>query len=361
MSDDIEATTPISKRRGDVQRAVTDEGYGLVTMVEVPAPIRSSSTSPAHDRLPDLAVPDCEGPTRGVHAAAWAPDDTYTHGHHETVLRSHPWRTIENSAAYLLPHLSPGLDVLDVGCGPGTITRRPRPAGRAGPVVGVDRSDDVLDRPAQAAARSLRFEAGDVYALDLPDDSFDVVHAHQVLQHLADPVAALREMRRVCRPGGVVAARDADYAAFAWSPLDDRLDAGWRVPGGGPGQRRRARRRAPLLRGRARRGSPPSRPGVRWCFSTARSAPGGAGRGRSASGLVGRRAGGRRRPLPRRTRCDGRRLHGLGAHHGWFAMLPGEILARPRLRARRGASPPAPLRQRLGGGAETPAPGRRCR
>jgi SAM-dependent methyltransferase len=63
-----------------------------------------------------------------------------------------------------------------------------------------------------------------VHALDLRDDTFDVVHAHQVLQHLADPVQALREMRRVCRPGGVVAARDSDYAGFVWYPALPELD-----------------------------------------------------------------------------------------------------------------------------------------
>ena len=52
--------------------------------------------------------------------------DTYTHGHADPVLQSHRWRTVENSAGYLLPHLRPGLDVLDVGCGPGTITGRMR-------------------------------------------------------------------------------------------------------------------------------------------------------------------------------------------------------------------------------------------
>ena len=51
-----------------------------------------------------------------------------------------------------------------------------------------------------------------------PTKSFDVVHAHQVLQHLSDPIAALREMRRVCAPGGLVAVRDADYAAMTWYP-----------------------------------------------------------------------------------------------------------------------------------------------
>jgi len=67
-------------------------------------------------------------------------------------------------------------------------------------------------------------EIGDVYSLGYPDGAFDVVHAHQVLQHLSDPIAALREMRRVTRPGGLVAARDADYAAMTWYPKDDRLD-----------------------------------------------------------------------------------------------------------------------------------------
>ena len=56
------------------------------------------------------------------------------------------------------------------------------------------------------------------------DDAFDVVHAHQVLQHLTDPIAALREMRRVTRPGGVVAVRDADYSGMTWYPQSNGLD-----------------------------------------------------------------------------------------------------------------------------------------
>ena len=68
------------------------------------------------------------------------------------------------------------------------------------------------------------FRTGDVHALDFADGTFDVVHAHQVLQHVADPVQALREMRRVCRPGGVVAARDSDYAAMTWYPAVPELD-----------------------------------------------------------------------------------------------------------------------------------------
>jgi 2-polyprenyl-3-methyl-5-hydroxy-6-metoxy-1,4-benzoquinol methylase len=153
--------------------------------------------------------------------------DRYTHGHAEPVLQSHRWRTAENSAAYLLPSLRPGLDLLDVGCGPGTITVDL--AGRVAPgrVLALDVSADPLDEARATAAGAgvaVTFEVGDVYGLAVPDDSFDVVHAHQVLQHLTDPVAALREMARVCRPGGVVAVRDVDYAATTWFPLDPRLD-----------------------------------------------------------------------------------------------------------------------------------------
>ena len=151
---------------------------------------------------------------------------TYLQGHHDSVLRSHRWRTAENSAGYLLPHLRPGMRVLDVGCGPGTITRDLGAlVGADGEVLGVDSSADVV---AQAAAGcdlpQVRFVVGDALRLDVPDGAYDVVHAHQVLQHLTDPVAALREMRRVTRPGGLVAVRDADYAAMTWHPAVPALD-----------------------------------------------------------------------------------------------------------------------------------------
>jgi SAM-dependent methyltransferase len=154
--------------------------------------------------------------------------ETYTHGHAESVLRSHRWRTVDNSAAYLTAHLTPGTDVLDVGCGPGTITIDIAARVAPGHVVGLDAASDAVDA-ARAAAEAggvtnVDLAVGDVYALEHEDDAFDVVHAHQVLQHVSDPVAALREMRRVCRPGGVVAARDCVYRAMSWHPADPTLD-----------------------------------------------------------------------------------------------------------------------------------------
>lgn len=158
-----------------------------------------------------------------------APRERYIHGHHESVLRSHSWRTVLNSAAYLLPHLAAGQRVLDVGSGPGTISidlaRRVAP----GTVVGIDSSAEVVEQATGLASdngiETVSFSVGDVYALDFPDASFDVVHAHQVMQHLARPIDAMREIRRVLKPGGVFAARDVVYGSTSWYPALPALDS----------------------------------------------------------------------------------------------------------------------------------------
>jgi SAM-dependent methyltransferase len=198
----------------------------------------------------------------------------YTHGHHESVLRGHRVRTAENSAGYLLPHLRPGLSVLDVGCGPGTITVDLAARVAPGQVTAIEMTTDALDlarTEAQTRCQSnIDFVTSDVHALDLPDDTFDIVHAHQVLQHVADPVQALREMRRVCKPGGIVAARDADYAGFTWFPQLPPLDrwmalysAAARANGGEPDAGRR------LLSWAQHAGFDDIAPtGGLWCFAT---------------------------------------------------------------------------------------------
>jgi SAM-dependent methyltransferase len=161
--------------------------------------------------------------------------ERYTHGHHDSVLRSHRWRTVENSAAYAAGFFVPGRQVLDVGCGPGTISvdiaarvAGPGDGGRAGRVVAVDLAEGVLEEARGHAAErgvdNIIFEVQDVYDLPYADDTFCVVHAHQTLQHVADPVRALKEMRRVCKPGGVVVARDGDYSGFTWHPSPPELD-----------------------------------------------------------------------------------------------------------------------------------------
>lgn len=174
----------------------------------------------------------------------------YIHGHHVSVIASHGARTAADSAAYLLPHLAPGMRVLDVGCGPGTITidLAEAVAGEgelgAGGVVGLESTPAPLEvartNAAERGDTTTEWVIGDAYALPYPDGTFDVTHAHQVLQHLADPVGALREMARVTKPGGLVAARDADYGGMIWHPelpgLTRWLDAYRRTARAGGGE-----------------------------------------------------------------------------------------------------------------------------
>ncbi|MGH3544480.1 MAG: class I SAM-dependent methyltransferase, partial [Mycobacteriales bacterium] len=157
-----------------------------------------------------------------------APSAPYTHGHAEAVLWSHRWRTANNSAAYLLPQLSPGMSLLDVGCGPGTLTADLAVRVAPGEVLGIDNAPEVVAEAQQCAARrgigNLSVRVADLYTARLPVASFDVVHAHQVLQHVTDPVAALRRMGELAKPGGLIAARDSDYSAKTWAPKRPLLD-----------------------------------------------------------------------------------------------------------------------------------------
>jgi ubiquinone/menaquinone biosynthesis C-methylase UbiE len=154
--------------------------------------------------------------------------ETYTHGHAPATLRQHAQRTADEAAAFLLPHLRPSMRLLDVGCGPGSITRGLAERLAAGQVVGVDLSKDALDGARRdAAARgltNLHYQEGSVYQLPFPDASFDAVYAHQVLQHLRERESAVREMLRVVRPGGLVAVRDVDWGTAAYWPPDPWID-----------------------------------------------------------------------------------------------------------------------------------------
>lgn len=268
--------------------------------------------------------------------------DVYTHGHHDSVLRSHRWRTVENSAAYLIPHLRADSRLLDVGCGPGTITLDLAGRLTAGSVLGIDASETVIaavsldaaNSAANSAANNVSFEVGDVYALEAADDSFDIVHAHQVLQHLSDPIAALREMRRVCRPDGVVVARDSDYSAMTWHPMAPALDE-WltlyltlaRGNGAEPDAGRHLRSWA-LQAGFASVDSSASA----WCFAEAedRSWWAATWADRVLESAYAVQA--EERGLA--SRADLERLSSgwrewSTAPDGWFAVLHGEIIARP--------------------------------
>lgn len=154
---------------------------------------------------------------------------SYIAGHTPAALRTHALRTSQNSCTYLLPHLSPSARILDVGCGPGSITLGLAALVPQGSVVGVDTSHELMRRNEKEArekgVENVRYELGDIYALPFEDGVFDVTHVHQVLCHLTDPLRALREIRRVTRPGGIVAAREAIMETMIMYPSTPDLEA----------------------------------------------------------------------------------------------------------------------------------------
>ncbi|NJQ02855.1 methyltransferase domain-containing protein [Streptomyces zingiberis] len=253
------------------------------------------------------------------------------------MLRSHTWRTAANSAAYLLPELRPGRRLLDVGCGPGTVTADLAARVAPGRVTGADTAPEILRRArATAAGRGLEnvdFTVTDVSALGFPDAVFDVVHAHQLLQHVADPVGALREMRRVLRPGGVAAARDSDYAGMIWYPrvpgLDDWSDLYRRVARSGGGEPDAGRR---LLSWAREAGFTEITPSASvWCYATPeeRAWWSGLWAERTVASSYADRAvdGGHATREELRRIADAWRTWG-SSPDGWFTVPHGEILCR---------------------------------
>ncbi|WP_428951330.1 class I SAM-dependent methyltransferase [Streptomyces sp. cg35] len=263
----------------------------------------------------------------------------YTHGHHESVLRSHTWRTAANSAGYLLGSLKPHMQILDIGCGPGTITADLAALVPDGQVVGADHAAGILDQArATAAERGLtnvEFTTADVHALDWPDDTFCVVHAHQVLQHVGDPVQALREMRRVTKPGGIIAVRDSDYAAMTWHPqsrgMTDWLDLYQRVAranGGEPDAGRHLKSWA-LAAGFA--AADITATAGTWCYSTPDEIAWWSGlwADRTVASAYADRATGGGHATPEQLTAVSEAWREWGTHEdAWFAVLHGELLCR---------------------------------
>jgi ubiquinone/menaquinone biosynthesis C-methylase UbiE len=131
---------------------------------------------------------------------------------------------------FLLPHLEPGLDVLDAGCGVGAIALDIAPAIAPGRITGIDADAGQIEAARQSAAErgaeNADFETGSVLELPFEDGSFDVAYSNAVLMYVREPVGALEEMRRVLRPGGLAAVSDDDISTYVISPNTPELRRG---------------------------------------------------------------------------------------------------------------------------------------
>lgn len=151
----------------------------------------------------------------------------YKNGFQDSIADTHSWRTVENSSKFTLSVLQPDFKVLDVGSGPGTITvdfAKNYITGKDGFIIGIEPTQELIDRSnsyKEEVAHELtniQFQIGSVYKIPFDDNTFDLVHAHQVILHLHDPILALQELKRVTKPGGYVCVKDVDIESAIVTP-----------------------------------------------------------------------------------------------------------------------------------------------
>lgn len=154
-------------------------------------------------------------------------EGSYTPGHGRLATDFMAARSLPSHGGFFLPFLTPGVTVLDCGCGPGTITLGIADRVAPGRVVGVDAGPSQVERAVAAAARAgagnVSFRAADVHALPFGDGTFDRVFCHALLEHVRDPVRALGELRRVLVPGGVIGVCSPDWGGFILAPPSPTL------------------------------------------------------------------------------------------------------------------------------------------
>ncbi|KAL8795883.1 MAG: hypothetical protein Q9195_001763 [Heterodermia aff. obscurata] len=157
---------------------------------------------------------------------------SYAFGEDHHAHESLSLRVLTKDASFIIPYLKPDFHILDIGCGPGTITCGFAAQCPQGHVIGIDSSPPVLEKARQGAkhVNNADFRHGNIMdgLSDFADGSFDIVFSHQVLVHVSDPIAALKEMRRLAKPdGGLIAIRES--LTTLWHPSNPVLEGsmGW--------------------------------------------------------------------------------------------------------------------------------------
>ncbi|HRW09830.1 MAG TPA: methyltransferase domain-containing protein [Caldilineaceae bacterium] len=152
----------------------------------------------------------------------------YAHGYESSHHAMFRRRSAQKQGAFFLPYLQSGMTLLDCGCGSGTITVGLAEAVMPGQAIGIDVATSEIDVARSSLGESkpanVIFEYGDLYRLGFADATFDALFCHNVLEHLEEPLTALREMYRVLKPGGVMGIRDADMGGTLLHPTNVQLD-----------------------------------------------------------------------------------------------------------------------------------------
>lgn len=144
-------------------------------------------------------------------------DRVYSFGYSSAAIDILGSRSAGVNAQFLLDHLKPEMDVLDIGCGPGSITVGLADLVKPGKVVGIDIEPSqvamAVDRAASIGRENCSFKVGSVYSLPLADRTFDAVFGHTILMQFRELDSVLAEVKRVLKPGGLVGFREIDIGA----------------------------------------------------------------------------------------------------------------------------------------------------
>ncbi len=142
-------------------------------------------------------------------------------------------RTADIHAAFFLPYLRAGMNLLDCGCGPGTITVGLAQTVSPGNVAGIDLEESQLELARENAAKlgltNVKFESGSGYELPYQDNLFDAVFSHAMLEHIHDPLAVVKQIHRVLKPGGLIGIRCVDLAATLIAPAGPTLERAYDI------------------------------------------------------------------------------------------------------------------------------------
>ena len=147
---------------------------------------------------------------------------SYTLGYSAAAMTFMSRRTLATHGAFIQPWLRPDMSILDVACGPGSLTLDLARAVPQGRVVAIDREASQIKEARAAAAvagvTNVEFIVGEAGRTALPPASFDLIFSHALLEHLSDPVGVLRQLRPALRPGGRIAVRSPDWGGFVLHP-----------------------------------------------------------------------------------------------------------------------------------------------
>ncbi|KAI5962499.1 uncharacterized protein KGF55_003575 [Candida pseudojiufengensis] len=150
----------------------------------------------------------------------------YSNGYQESKSKFHSYRNVENSGKFITPYLQQNYKMLDVGCGPGSITLdfAKNYLTKGGSVVGIEPIQQLVDTCNELKQNlqvdNAKFQLGSIYKIPFPDNCFDLVYCNQVIVHLDDPIRGLKELLRVVRPGGFICLRDADLQSTIITPIN---------------------------------------------------------------------------------------------------------------------------------------------